>query len=54
MHANDDERTADMANPAAKYAEEFRRETADCIISTGGPVTKCCWGSAFVQSRCAL
>ena len=54
MHANDDERTADMANPAAKYADEFRRETADCIISTGGPVTECCWGSAFVQSRCAL
>ena len=29
MHTNDDERTADMANPAAKYTDEFRRETAD-------------------------
>ena len=31
-----------MANPAAKHADEFRRETADCIISTGRPVTECC------------
>lgn len=44
MHINDDERTADMANPAAKHADEFRRETADCIISTGRPVTECCRG----------
>ena len=22
-----------MPNPAAKYTDEFRRETADCIIS---------------------
>ena len=35
MNADDDERTADMANPAAKYTDEFRRETADYIISTG-------------------
>ena len=42
MHTNDDERTADMANPAAKYTDEFRRETADYIISTGRPVTECC------------
>lgn len=42
MHINDDERTADMANPAAKYTDEFRRETVDCIISTGRPVTECC------------
>ena len=41
MHT-DDERTADMANPAAKYTDEFRRETADYIISTGGPITECC------------
>ena len=41
MHTNDDERTADMANPAATYADEFRRETADYIISTGRPVTEC-------------
>ena len=40
MHANDDERAADMANPAAKHADEFRRETADRIISTGRPVTE--------------
>ena len=31
-----------MPNPAAKYTDEFRRETADCIISTGGPITECC------------
>ena len=31
-----------MANPAAKYTDEFRRETADYIISTGRPVTECC------------
>ena len=31
-----------MANPAAKYTDEFRRETADCIISTGRPITECC------------
>ena len=24
-----------MSNPAAKYTDEFRRETADYIISTG-------------------
>ena len=27
MHTNDDEGTADMANPAAKHADEFRRKT---------------------------
>ena len=42
MHTNDDERTADVANPAARYTDEFRRETADYIISTGKPVTECC------------
>ena len=31
-----------MPNPAAKYADEFRRETADYIISTGRPITECC------------
>lgn len=31
-----------MSNPAAKYTDEFRRETADCTISTGRPVTECC------------
>ena len=31
-----------MANPAAKYTDEFRRETADCTISTGRPITECC------------
>ena len=29
-------------NPATKYTEEFRRETADCIISSGRPITECC------------
>lgn len=31
-----------MANPAAKYTDEFRRETADYTISTGRPITECC------------
>ena len=31
-----------MSNPAARYTDEFRRETADCIISTGRPITECC------------
>lgn len=31
-----------MSNPAAKYIDEFRRETADYIISTGRPITECC------------
>ena len=31
-----------MANPAAKYTDEFRRETADYIISTGRPTAECC------------
>lgn len=31
-----------MPNPAAKYTDEFRRETADYIISTGRPITECC------------
>ena len=30
--ANDDERTADMANLVAKYTDGSRRETADRII----------------------
>ena len=42
MNADDDERTADMANPAAKHTDEFRRETADYIISTGRPTAECC------------
>lgn len=29
-------------NPATKYTEEFRRETADYIISSGRPITECC------------
>ena len=41
MHTNNEERTADMVNPAAKYTDEFRRDTADCIISTGRPATEC-------------
>lgn len=31
-----------MPNPAAKRTDEFRRETADYIISTGRPITECC------------
>ena len=31
-----------MANPAAKYTDEFGRETADHVVSTGRPVTECC------------
>ena len=31
-----------MANPAAKYTDEFRRETADYAISTGRPISECC------------
>ena len=31
-----------MPNPAAKYTDEFRRETADYIISTGRPTAACC------------
>ena len=42
MQRNDDERKASMANPAAKYTDEFRRETADYIISTGRPISECC------------
>lgn len=29
-------------NPATKYTDEFRRETADYIISSGRPITECC------------
>ena len=31
-----------MANPAAKHADEFSREIADCVISTGRPTSECC------------
>ena len=30
-----------MSNPSARHADEFRRETADYIISTGRPITQC-------------
>ena len=29
-------------NPATKYTEEFRRETAVHIIASGRPITECC------------
>ena len=29
-------------NPAAKYTDEFRRETADYIISSGRSIAECC------------
>lgn len=31
-----------MPNPAAKYTDEFRRETADYIISAGRSTAACC------------
>lgn len=30
------------ANPATKFTDEFRRETADYVISSGRPITECC------------
>ena len=41
MQRNDDERKANMTNPAAKYTNESRRKTADCAVSTGGPISEC-------------
>lgn len=41
MQRNDDEKAADMANPAAKYTDEFGCETADYVISTGRPTSEC-------------
>ena len=35
----DDRKDGTMANPAAKYTDESRRETADYIISMGRPIT---------------
>lgn len=29
-------------NPATKYIDEFRRETADYVISSGGPIAERC------------
>lgn len=29
-------------NPATKYTDEFRRETADHAVSSGRPITECC------------
>lgn len=31
-----------MANTSAKYTDEYRRETADYIISTGRPTAEVC------------
>lgn len=31
-----------MTSQPAKYTDEFRRETAGYIISTGRPITECC------------
>ena len=31
-----------MPNPAVKYTDESRRETADYIISTGSAITESC------------
>lgn len=30
-----------MSNPSARYTDEFRRETAEYIISMGRPITQC-------------
>ena len=42
MKRNDDERTANMANLAAKHADGLGRETSDYVISTGRPAAECC------------
>ncbi|WP_294163881.1 IS3 family transposase [uncultured Senegalimassilia sp.] len=31
-----------MSNPSARHADELRRETVDCMISAGRPITQCC------------
>lgn len=41
MHVGDDRRDDSTSNPSARYTDEFRRETADYIISTGRPITQC-------------
>ena len=41
MHTDDDQRDGAMPNPSARHASEFRRETADYMISTGRPTTQC-------------
>ena len=41
MHIDDDRRDCAMPNSSARHANEFRRETADYIISTGRPTTQC-------------
>ena len=40
MHADDDRRDDAVSSPSARHADEFRRETADCMISTGRPITQ--------------
>lgn len=41
MHVGDDRRDDSRSNPSARYTDEFRRETADYIISMGRPITQC-------------
>lgn len=41
MHTDDDRRDGAMPNPSARHANEFRRETADYMISTGRRTTQC-------------
>ena len=43
-----------MPNPAAKYIDEFRRETADYIISTGRPITERCAEFGLTKSTVKL
>ena len=42
MHVGDDRRDDSTSNPSARYTDEFRRETADYVISTVRPITQCC------------
>lgn len=42
MQPTTTERTAPWPTRAAKYTDEFRREIADYIISTGRLVAECC------------
>ena len=42
MHSTTTRGRYAIPNPAAKHTDEFRREIADYIISTGRPTTECC------------
>ena len=42
MHSTTTRGRYAIPNPAAKHTDEFRREIADYIISTGRPISECC------------